>query len=88
MKVRKTCKTSENTLAVRLRLLYSAFKEKHKTTIEEMKKDFLQKSGTPPLFQTDQKKSTNLKREHDFLKDANVQMIKRLKHSEMCMRNL
>ena len=53
-----------------------------------MKKDFLRQCGTPPLFQTDQQKCNNLKRERDLLEDANVQMIKRLKHSEMCMRNL
>ena len=44
--------------------------------------------GVTPLFQTDQQKCNNLKRERDLLEDANVQMIKRLKHSEMCMRNL
>jgi hypothetical protein len=53
-----------------------------------MKKDFHRQCGTPPLFQTDQQKCNNLKRERDLLEDANVQMIKRLKHSEMCVRNL
>ena len=86
--VSKMCSKKENTLPQRLSLLYAKFQDEHKDDVEKMKKDFLQNNGVAPLFQTDEQKFKNLKRERELLEDENVQMMKRVKHSEMCLRNL
>ena len=86
--VSKMCSKKENTLPQRLSLLYAKFQDEHKDDVEKMKKDFLQNNGVAPLFQTDEQKFKNLKRERELLEDENVQMMKRVKHSEKCLRNL
>ena len=85
--VSKTCSEKENTLPQRLGLLYAKFKDQHKDVLEEMKKDFYQKSGVPPLFQTDQQKFNNLKRQHGLLEDELEQTKKKVKFMEMSARN-
>ena len=77
MNVRKTCTETENTLTVRLSLLYATSREEHKDIVKEIKNDFLQDSGAKNLFETVQQKYNNLKRDRGFLVDVPGKMTKR-----------